>query len=160
MNLTTEERVTAERVVAQMEKEARVWSLYRWLAIAFSTVIMFSVILVMKQVGPMFSPCSSQITAATFDAKHVQKAIDCAVAELGVEISLNVFGACCWVMFCICAGSLVYLFANRDRGLKMAVQAKLLREALRTIGESRQNAEQSLVTTGSQHHNDDIQLKR
>jgi hypothetical protein len=132
MNLTSEEQDVAAKWITQLEKRGRQWNTVRWCIIVIYTILLVGVLL-LGRLNDSFSSSlgvSPRITSTTFDAKHVQKAIDCAVGDYAARECAYQLRLLLDLCFGLSATVLAYFFFNRERGVRATLMASLLREGL------------------------------
>ena len=129
MNLSKDEDKAARQLISELENRSRRWPWLRWVGITVSIVVLFSSILLggscQRMLGEM---CPDwELSADNFNSEQVKLCIDYSISRNGAK---EHFKAAQDIAFFGSLFFLVYFFADRNRGARAGLLAKLLRQTL------------------------------
>jgi hypothetical protein len=129
INLSKAEDKAARQFISELENQSRRWPLLRWVGITISIVVLFSSILlsgvcqrILGEVLPKL-----ELSADNFNPEYVKSYIDYSIS---INAAKEHFERAQAIAFIGSLVSLVYFSANRNRGARAGLLAKLLRQAL------------------------------
>jgi hypothetical protein len=129
MNLSKDEDKAARQLISELENRSRRWPWLRWVGITVSIVVLFSSILLggscQRMLGEMFPDW--ELSADNFNSEQVKLYIDYSISRNGAK---EHFKTAQDIAFFGSLFFLVYFFADRNRGARAGLLAKLLRQTL------------------------------
>jgi hypothetical protein len=132
MNLSKDEDKAAQQLISELENRSRRWPWLRWVGITVSIVVLFSSILLGRVCQRMLDEMDEwlpnrELSTANFTPEQVNFFIDYSITRnAGKEYFENAQA----IAFIGSLAYLVYFFANRNRGARAGLLAKLLRQTL------------------------------
>jgi hypothetical protein len=129
MSLSKDEDKAARRLISELENRSRRWPWLRWVGITVSIVVLFSSILLGGGCQRMLDEVlpNRELSANDFNPEQVNFYIDYSISRNAAKEALERAQA---IAFIGSLASLVYFFANRNRGARAGLLAKLLRQTL------------------------------
>jgi hypothetical protein len=129
ITLSKDEDEAARQLISELENRSRRWPWLRWVGITVSIVVLFSSILLgggcQRMLGEVFPDL--ELSADNFNPEHVKSYIDYSISRNGAKEYLEAAQA---IGFIGSLFFLVYFFADRNRGARAGLLAKLLRQML------------------------------
>ena len=129
MSLSKDEDKAARQLISELENPSRRWPWLRWFGITVSIIVLFSSILLggscQRMLGEMFPDW--ELSADNFNSEQVKLYIDYSISRNGAK---EHFEAAQDIAFFGSLFFLVYFFADRNRGARAGLLAKLLRQTL------------------------------
>ena len=127
MSLSQEEEKVVRLLIPKLENRSRRWRWIRWVGIIISTVVLFSSILFGKNIQRMLgeAPTRLELSADNFNPQYVNSYIDYTISReranrhFETAQAITSFGS---LFF------LIYFVADRNRGVRAGLLAKLLRQ--------------------------------
>jgi len=129
ISLSKEEDKAVRQLILELENRSRRWPWVRWIGIMVSIIVLFSSILLGKDVQQMLGETlpKLELSADNFDPKYVKSYIDYSISRYQAEEHFETAQA---IAFFGSFLFLVFFFADRNRGARAGLLAKLLRQTL------------------------------
>jgi hypothetical protein len=128
-NLSKDEDKAARQLISELENRSRRWPWVRWVGITVSIVVLFSSILLGRVCQRMLGEVlpDRELSVCGFDSKDVKLYVDYSISRNEAK---EHFERAQDIAFLGSLGLLVYFFADRNRGARAGLLAKLLRQTL------------------------------
>jgi hypothetical protein len=132
MNLSKDENEAARQLISELENRSRRWPWLRWVGITVSIIVLFSSILLGRVSQRMQDEIDAvlpnrELSADNFNPEYVNFYIDYSISRNAAK---EYFENAQAIAFIGSLAYLIYFFANRNRGVRAGLLAKLLRQTL------------------------------
>jgi hypothetical protein len=129
ISLSADEDKAARQLISELENRSRRWPWLRWVGITVSIFVLFGSIFLGGVCQRMLDEAlpKLELSADNFNSEYVKSYIDYSIS---INAEKEHFERAQAIAFIGSLASLIYFFANRNRGARAGLLAKLLRQTL------------------------------
>lgn len=129
ISLSKDEDKAARQLISELENRSRRWPWLRWVGITVSIFVLFGSIFLGRVCQRMLDEGlpKLELSADNFNSEYVKSYIDYSIS---INAAKEHFERAQAIAFIGSLASLIYFFANRNRGARAGLLAKLLRQKL------------------------------
>jgi hypothetical protein len=129
ISLSKDEDKAARQLISELENRSRRWPWLRWVGIAVSIFVLFGSILLGGVCQRMLDEGlpKLELSADNFNSEYIKSYIDYSIS---INAAKEHFERAQTIAFIGSLASLIYFFANKNRGARAGLLAKLLRQTL------------------------------